>query len=46
LTVEDSDGVQAIAMSGNATLPGVSLTTSNLNFGQVIVGASARERCR
>jgi YVTN family beta-propeller protein len=42
LTVEDSDGVQATAMSGNATLPGVSLTTSNLNFGQVIVGASAQ----
>lgn len=42
LTVEDSDGVQGIAMSGNAILPGVSLSTSNLNFGQVIVGASAQ----
>ncbi|HVI08183.1 MAG TPA: choice-of-anchor D domain-containing protein, partial [Candidatus Binatia bacterium] len=42
LTVEDSDGVQAIAMSGNATAPGVSLSAPNLNFGQVIVGATAQ----
>ncbi len=42
ITILDSGGTHAIALTGVGAAPGVSLSPANLNFGSVVVGASSQ----